>query len=332
MTAFVPHMCLAVLAAAFSTTSFARYADDQLGDHITVVGSSTVYPFAHAVAEQLEREGVLIDITPTGTGGGVQFFCSGSGEAFPAAVMASRPIKPSERNACAANGSGALVERVIGVSGIVFAQARGAKRLALTRRDIFLAAAARVPSFDDDCTLIDNPYRTWRDIRPSLPDQPIALYGPPLSSGTRASFVDLALVKGASAIPCLRELKKTDRAAFDAVVNTLRIDGGWIDAGENDPAIATAVHRMKTVVGVFGYAHFAANRGRLIAAEIEGVEPTEVSIQTGEYPLARTLRVYAKADRARPGSPTARFLDEFSEPRAIDDDGYLRKLALLPAE
>ncbi len=300
-------------------------------DFASIVGSSTVYPFARAVAFQLEKEGVLIDVRPTGTGGGIQFFCSGSGTAYPSAVMASRPIKESERAECAQTGTPAIEERIIGRSGIVFARRAGTKGLDLKRSDIFLAVVAMTPAADDDCRLIPNPHRLWSDIRPELPTEPIAVLGPPLSSGTRASFLDLVLDPGASEIPCLAQLATRDPAAFKMAIRTLRVDGGWVDAGENDPAIVAAVQRMRGTVGIFGYAHYASQRDKLKAACIDGVDPTDATILSGAYPLARVLRIYAPPSAVERHGPTERFLDEFRADRAIGEGGYLREMALIPA-
>lgn len=300
-------------------------------DFASVVGSSTVYPFARAVASRLETEGVPVDVRPTGTSGGIQFFCSGRGAGYPSAVMASRPITDSERSACADAGTPKIVERIIGRSGIVLARAARTRSLELKRSDIFLAVAASVPASATDCRLVQNPARTWSDIRADLPDEPIIVLGPPLSSGTRASVLDLIFEPGSKEIPCLARLAKEDPDAFDAAIRTLRVDGGWVDAGENDPAIIAAVLRMRGAVGIFGYAHFADQRSRLKAARIDGVDPTDATILSGAYPLARVLRIYARPSAVEGQGPTERFLDEFRADRAIGEDGYLRKMALIPA-
>src|SRR5690606_37379881 len=145
---------------------------------------------------------------------------------------------------------------------------------------------------DTDCTLQPNPYRTWSDIDPSLPSARIEVYGPPPTSGTRDAFVELGMERGAKAYPCLAELASADSAAFTAAAHTLREDGAWIDAGENDNAIVQTLVRTPSAFGVFGYSFLDQNSDRLHAAAIDGVAPTYEAISSGEYPVSRTMFIY----------------------------------------
>ena len=316
-----------MIGLALALLGLAATLDHRPDRGAEIVGSSTVYPFAREVAARLEAEGVSATISPTGTSPGIALFCSGMDPSYPDAAMASRPMKDQERAYCGENGVEHVRETVIGQSGIVVAAASRTGAMALTRREIFLAVAAYTPRSDEECSLQPNPARLWSDIRDGLPRTKIEVFGPPLSSGTRASFVDLALIPGAKAIPCLKRLAKDDKKAFRRVVDTLRVDGGWIDAGENDPAIVMAVKRLRGAYGVFGYSHYATNKSRLQAATIDGVAPTEEAIAGGAYPLARKLFIYSKPHA---GGATERFIAEFSAERAAGEDGYLRKLALIP--
>jgi len=311
--------------AAFGDASGARPSEDA-----EVVGSSTVYPFASEVEARLAGRGTPLVVTPTGTSAGVDFFCSGAGPDYPGVVMASRRIKPTELEYCRENGVDDVEEIVIGRSGIVIAQRRGLQPLAITRRDLFLAAAAMVPTSEEDCGLKPNDAAYWSDIRPELPRRRIQILGPPLSSGTRESLRVLALEPGAERIPCLAALRARDRGAFDRIVRMMRVDGAWVDAGENDAAIAAAILRLDGALGVFGFARFANSEGRLRAAKIEGVAPAEETIRSGEYPLARTLYIYAKSDAARTRPAIAAFLAEFRSEDAVGETGYLRRKSLIP--
>ena len=112
---------------------------------IRIVGSSTVYPFTTAVAEQFKRQYPKFQapiVESTGTGGGIKLFCSGVGEQFPDIANASRRIKASEVSSCKANGVTGIVEIQVGLDGIALAHARSAANYSLTELDIYKALAA----------------------------------------------------------------------------------------------------------------------------------------------------------------------------------------------
>jgi len=138
-------------------------------DQIRIVGSSTVFPFATAVAEQFGRGSQFKTpvVESTGSGGGLKLFCSGAGLDTPDITNASRRIKKSEVELCARNGVTEIVEIKLGYDGIVVANARESQRFDLSRRQLFLALAREIPL---DGRLVPNPNRTWKDVDPSLPD------------------------------------------------------------------------------------------------------------------------------------------------------------------
>ena len=155
-------------------------------DYISIVGSSTVYPFATVVAEQFGKSTKFKTpkIESTGSGGGHKLFGAGVGVQYPDITNSSRRIKKSEMEKDIKNGVTDVVEVKIGYDGIVVANAKVAAPMRLSRKDLFKALAARVPNPDGSETLVDNPYKTWRDVNSNLPDVAIEVLGPPPTSGT----------------------------------------------------------------------------------------------------------------------------------------------------
>ncbi len=299
---------------------------------IRVVGSSTVYPFTTTVAEQFGAGSSFATpfVESTGTGGGFKLFCEGVGAQTADISNASRPIKASEYDECARNGVTEIIEVPIGFDGIVIADSKEGETLDMPAKYLFAALAAQVPMSDDDCTLQDNPYVNWSDIDASLPDERIEVYGPPPTSGTRDAFVELGMEHGAEGYPCLAAMKDEDGDAFTAVAHTLREDGAWIDAGENDNAIVQTLTKTPSAFGVFGYSFLDQNSDRLQAATVDGVDPTFENIASGEYPISRTLFVYVKGQNqtVTPGLPE--FVAEYTSEDAMGEFGYLSEKGLIP--
>ncbi|MEL7028592.1 MAG: substrate-binding domain-containing protein, partial [Pseudomonadota bacterium] len=280
-------------------------ADTGGRDVIRIVGSSTVFPFTTTVAEHF---GAMTPyptpvVESTGSGGGLKLFCAGVGETTPDIANASRRIKKSEFELCQGNGVTDVLEFKIGYDGIVIANAKSAPPIALTKEQLFYALAKDIPTSDDDCTLRANPYVNWREIDPSLPDQQIEVFGPPPTSGTRDAFVEIGMTGGARAVPCLAELEETDEDAFETIARTLREDGLWIDAGENDNSIIQTIIQTPSVVGVFGFSFLDQNADQIKAASVGGVEPTLANIAAGRYGISRSLYFYAKRQHRSEGKP-----------------------------
>ena len=178
-------------------------------DYISIVGSSTVYPFSTAVAEQFGKTSTFKTpkIESTGTGGGFKLFCAGNGADTPDIANASRRIKKSEVETCDKNGVKEIVEIKVGYDGIVLANSKQAEQLKLSRRDLFLALAKDVPNPEDPSKLVANPYKTWKDINKDLPDTKIEVLGPPPTSGTRDAFVELVMEPGCSEFDSIKTLE-----------------------------------------------------------------------------------------------------------------------------
>jgi phosphate transport system substrate-binding protein len=317
--------------AAALALGCASDAQDQR-DRIRITGSSTVFPFTTAVAEQFAAKtafGAPI-VESTGTGGGLKQFCAGVGAEHPDIANASRRIKLSELEDCRAHGVTEVIEMQIGFDGIVLANAKGAQRLTLTRREIYDAVAARLPKSDEDCTLEANGHALWSDVNPELPDVAIEVYGPPPTSGTRDAFVEVALDAGAREYVCLAALEETDADAFRAAAQTIREDGAWIDAGENDNAIVALLENTPSAVGVFGFSFLDQNADRIQGAVVDGHEPTFEDIADGSYPIARSLYLYVKKQHIGVIPGIEELLAEYMSEDAAGEFGYLAEKGLIP--
>jgi phosphate transport system substrate-binding protein len=320
MKRFLLATSLAILAAS---PALAR-------DEIRIVGSSTVYPFTTAVAESFAKAtGMKTPVVEsTGTGGGFKLFCSGVGEDTPDFTNASRAIKKSEFETCAKNGVTDIVEIKVGYDGLTLANAASGPEGKFTKQQIFLALAKQVP--DKDGKLIDNPYKMWNEIDPSLPAEKIEVLGPPPTSGTRDSFAELVMEKGAEKFESLAAMKKADAKAFETVWKTIRTDGAYVEAGENDNLIVQKLEANPQAFGIFGFSFLEENEGKIKGAEIEGKTPSFETVATGEYKVARPLFVYAKKQHVGTIPGMAEFVAEYTSAKAIGDEGYLADKGLIP--
>ncbi|MCA3563502.1 MAG: substrate-binding domain-containing protein [Methylocystis sp.] len=311
-------------AAALATGGTAASARDQ----IRIVGSSTVYPFTTAVAEQFGKAGNKAPVVEsTGTGGGMKLFCAGVGAQHPDASNASRRITKREFEDCKTNGVTDVIETKIGFDGLTVANSKSGPDLKLTKEQIFLALAKNVPNAEGK--LVPNPYKNWSDINAALPNIKIEVLGPPPSSGTRDSFHELVMEPGAEAIPALKALKAADRKAFDTAWKQLREDGGYVEAGENDNLIVQKLVANPASVGVFGFSFLEENTAKIKGATINGISPTFENIASGTYTVARPLFIYFKKQHVGVIPGLDKFMVEFVSDRAIGEDGYLSRKGLV---
>ena len=315
-------------ASAIALTVFATTA--QARDQIQIVGSSTVFPFSTAVAEQFGQNTSFKTpvVEATGSGGGMKLFCSGIGEATPDITNASRRIKKREFEQCKANGV-TPVEVKIGFDGIVMGSVKGGIELSLTREQIFRALAKEVPV---DGKIVANPNMTWSDVDPSLPNVKIEVLGPPPTSGTRDAFVELAMESGAEMFPELAELKEADKNAFKKIAHAVREDGAYVEAGENDNLIVQKLEANSNAVGIFGFSFLDQNSDRLRGAEIEGAAPEFELIADGDYPISRSLFFYVKKEHVGVIPGIGEFVAEFTDEDTWGEDGYLADKGLIPLQ
>ncbi len=311
---------------AFSIFTTGAYARDQ----INIVGSSTVFPFATTVAERFGKntEFKTPVVESTGSGGGLKLFCAGVGENTPDITNASRRIKSSEVELCATNGVKDIVEVKVGYDGIVLANSRSSDIMKLTRKDIFLALAKDVP--DGEGKTKPNPYQTWADVNPSLPAIRIEVLGPPPTSGTRDAFVELAMEGGCKKIDWIKAMKKSDKSAYKSLCHTIREDGAFVEAGENDNLIVQKLEANPSAFGIFGYSFLDQNSDKVQGSVIGDKEPTFENIAVGDYPVSRSLYFYVKKAHVGVIPGIEAYLAEFTSEDAAGEDGYLADKGLIP--
>jgi phosphate transport system substrate-binding protein len=301
-------------------------------DYISIVGSSTVYPFATVVAENFGKATGFKTptIESTGSGGGHKLFGAGVGVEYPDITNSSRRIKKSEFEAAKANGVTEIVEVKIGYDGIVIANSNRAPLFKLSRKDIFLALAKDVPSGNVAGKTMPNPNKTWKDVNSSLPDIKIEVLGPPPTSGTRDAFVELAMEGGAKTFAWIADLKGQDKKAYKALCHTIREDGAYIEAGENDNLIVQKLDTNPDALGIFGFSFLDQNADKLQGALVDGIAPEFETIANGSYPVSRPLFFYVKKAHVDSIPGIREFLAEFTSEKAWGDEGYLTDKGLIP--
>ena len=319
-----------VSVAAAATLALAVSA--QARDRIHIVGSSTVFPFSTAVAEQFGKSTRFKTpvVESTGSGGGLKLFCAGVGVGHPDVANASRRIKASEVARCDENGVKQVTEVKIGFDGIVVANAKAAEQMTLSLRQLWLALAKSVPADDAGARLIDNPAKRWSDVDPSLPNRAIEVLGPPPTSGTRDAFVELAMEGGCKTFPAIEALKKTDKKRYKAICHGIREDGAFVEAGENDVLIIQKLAANPKAFGIFGFSFLDQNQDRIRGNVIEGVAPSFESIAEGAYPVSRSMYFYVKNAHVGVIPGIEGYVREFTSARAWGAEGYLTDKGLIP--
>ncbi len=260
----------------------------------------------------------------------MKLFAAGIGVQHPDITNASRRIKKSEYEKCQKNGVKDVLEIKIGYDGIVVANAKAAAPLKFDRRTLFLALAKDVPDPKGGEHLIANPYKTWKDVESSLPNTKIKVLGPPPTSGTRDAFVELAMAGGAKKFAWLKTLKKKDKHKFKAIAHTIREDGAYIEAGENDNLIVQKLNADHNTLGIFGFSFLDQNPDKVQGSLIDGVEPTFENIADGSYPISRPLFFYVKKAHIDVIPGMRGYLEEFTSENASGEDGYLSERGLIP--
>jgi phosphate transport system substrate-binding protein len=279
--------------AAVSSVALAACGGGSSGDSrdfVRVVGSSTVYPFATAVAEEVAKSAGIKSpvVESTGTGAGMKLFCSGVGASTPDVATASRRMKASEYEDCAKAGVKDIVEIQIGLDGIAFASAKDGIDMPLTVTEVYKALAAQ--PFGKP-----NTARNWNDVNPAFPAVPIAVYGPPSTSGTRDALAELILTKGCESDPAMKALKDSDKDKHKKFCTEVRTDGAYIEQGENDNLIVQKVSENKQSIGIFGFSFLEENMDTLRGHTMGGVTPTYETVSDFSYPGARPLYIYVKS-------------------------------------
>ena len=301
-------------------------------DQIRIVGSSTVFPFATAVAEQFGKTTSFKTpvIESTGSGGGLKLFCAGIGEGHPDITNSSSGIKKSQVAQCVKNGITDITAVKIGYDGIVVANSKKAGKFALTTKDLFLALAKDIPTGEDG-KLMENTHKTWKDVRSDLPNVKIEVLGPPPTSGTRDAFVSLAMEGGCKKFAWIKALKKADKKAYKKLCHTVREDGAFVEAGENDNLIVQKLEANPNALGIFGFSFLDQNADKIQGSTINGVEPEFENISSGKYPVSRPLWFYVKTAHVGKVPGIKEYLAEFTSEKAWGDEGYLTDKGMIPS-
>jgi len=317
---------IALLTASALTVSLSAR------DQIKIVGSSTVYPFSSAVAEEL---GATTNyptpvVESTGSGGGMKLFCAGNDLNTPDITNASRRMKTKEFELCEKNGVTDITEAVIGFDGIAIAQAKSNSPFSVTKKQLLLAVAAEVPSKDGK-KLIANPYKKWSEIDSSLPNREIIIYGPPKSSGTRDAFEDMILKGQTKKMSVYTDLYKADKVKNKAYkkYHKIRTDGVYVPSGENDNLIVSKLNKNKEAFGIFGYSFLMENDDKVQGAKVNGIVPTPDTISSGEYPISRSLFFYTKNSHAKEVPAMNKYVDMFMSEDMIGSSGILGEIGLI---
>ncbi len=321
-----------VIAAALSAGIVGSVSAQSARDYISIVGSSTVYPFATVVVEQFGKSTSFKTpkVESTGSGGGLKMFCAGVGVETPDVTNASRRIKSSEFETCQKNGVKDVVEVKIGYDGIAIANSKKAAPMEVTLRDIFLALAKDVPDPSGAEKLVANPYKTWKDVNAALPDQAIEVMGPPPTSGTRDAFAELGMEGGCKTFDWIKAMKKVDKKQYKSVCHTVREDGAYVEAGENDNLIVQKLDTNPAALGVFGFSFLDQNRDKIQGSAISGIKPEFETIADGSYPISRPLYFYVKKAHAEVIPGIREYLAEFTSEKAWGEEGYLSDRGLIP--
>jgi phosphate transport system substrate-binding protein len=316
-----------ILTAAFAAATLGGCGQEgggSGGQQIQIVGSSTVYPFTSAVAEQFQRTnpGMSAIVESTGTGAGMKLFCGGVGDQFPDMTNASRRIKKAEYEECAKNGVKQIVEIPVGIDGLALMQANNGPAFSLTARDVYMALAAN--PFGKP-----NTAKTWKDVNPALPAVAIQVFGPPPTSGTRDSFSELILEKGCDTDPATKALKETDKDRHKDICSKVREDGAFVEAGENDNVLVQKVSQNPGAIGILGYSFLEENKAAVRGIPLGGVAPTAETISNLTYPGARQVYLYVKGEHANVIPGMREFVAEYA--RAWSKGGYLERRGLIPS-
>ncbi|MBU6338545.1 MAG: substrate-binding domain-containing protein [Rickettsiales bacterium] len=324
-----------IIFISFISKSYAFEVAASSRNYISIVGSSTVYPFASVIAEEFGRNAKIKNpkaktpiVESTGTGGGFKLFCSGVGYNYPDFSNASRPIEKSEIKKCAENGVNDVVEIKIGYDGIVLANSVSGIKYNLTKQQVFLALAEEIPDVKTG-KLMKNNYQKWSDIDKNLPEINIAVYGPPSTSGTRDAFVELVMEE-----PCMEfeqyKVAYQDKKIRQKKCHTIRSDGKFIEAGENDNLIVQKLKNDKDALGIFGFSFLEENHAVIQAALINNVVPSFENIVSGAYPVSRPLFIYFKKEHLNLIPQMREFVNEIISKDTIGKDGYLLQKGLIP--
>ncbi len=298
----------------------------QARDSISIAGSSTVLPFARIIAEQLGKNPNFKTpvVESGGSSVGKKGVCDGVGTKFIDIGNASSRMKIKELEYCEKNGV-KLTEIKVGYDGIVVANSKKGKVLNISKSDLGKALTAKVAI---NGKLVDNPYKKWSDVNPSLPNVDIRVYGPPTTSGTRASFAEMVNEKGY----CKKDADA--KAALKAAgmkakkCRAMRTDGAFVEAGEQDNLIVQKLNEDTTAYGIFGFSYLDQNSDTLQGAIISKTAPTFENIAGNNYSVSRALYYYVKHQHIGVVPGVKEYMAEWT--KHWGNDGALSDAGMIP--
>ena len=298
----------------------------QARDTLSLAGSSTVLPFARIIAEQLGKNPNFKTpvVESGGSSVGKKGVCDGVGTKFIDIGNASSRMKTKELAYCEKNGV-KLTEIKVGYDGIVVANSKKGKVLNISKADLGKALTAKVAI---NGKMVDNPYKKWSDINPSLPNVEIRVYGPPTTSGTRASYAEMVNEKGY----CKKdaEAKSALKAAGMKAkkCRAMRTDGAFVEAGEQDNLIVQKLNEDTTAYGIFGFSYLDQNSDTLQGAVISKTAPTFENIAGNNYSVSRALYYYVKHQHIGVVPGIKEYMNEWT--KHWGDEGALSDAGMIP--
>jgi phosphate transport system substrate-binding protein len=318
-----------IATAILSSQAIAR-------DQLSLAGSSTVLPFATIVAEEMGKNPNFKTpvVESGGSSVGKKGVCEGIGTEFIDIGNASSRMKAGELEFCDKNGV-TLTEIKVGYDGIAVANSLEGQTLTISKHDLGKALTSKVPACDAikgrnyNCDeWIDNPFTKWSDINPNYPAVDIRVYGPPTTSGTRASFAEMVNEKAycgkndiaKAALKAMGQKSKWCRA--------MRTDGAYVEAGEQDNLIVQKLQEDKDAFGIFGFSYLDQNRDTLQSAVVDGTEATFELIASGDYAISRALWFYVKHEHMKVVPGMAEYMKEWT--KHWGEDGVLADAGMVP--
>ena len=298
----------------------------QARDTLSLAGSSTVLPFARIIAEQLGKNPNFKTpvVESGGSSVGKKGVCDGVGTKFIDIGNASSRMKTKELAYCEKNGV-KLTEIKVGYDGIVVANSKKGKVLNISKADLGKALTAKVAI---NGKMVDNPYKKWSDINTSLPNVEIRVYGPPTTSGTRASYAEMVNEKGY----CKKdaEAKSALKAAGMKAkkCRAMRTDGAFVEAGEQDNLIVQKLNEDTTAYGIFGFSYLDQNSDTLQGAVISKTAPTFENIAGNNYSVSRALYYYVKHQHIGVVPGIKEYMTEWT--KHWGDEGALSDAGMIP--
>jgi phosphate transport system substrate-binding protein len=308
----------------------------QARDQLSLAGSSTVLPFATIIAEEMGKNPSFKTpvVESGGSSVGKKGVCEGIGTQFIDIGNASSRMKASELEFCDKNGV-SVTEIKVGYDGIAVANSLQGQTLNISKHDLGKALTAKVPACDaiagrsTNCDeWIDNPFKKWSDINADYPAIDIRVYGPPTTSGTRASFAEMVNEKAycaknsiaKDALKAIGEKAKWCRA--------MRTDGAYIEAGEQDNLIVQKLQEDKDAFGIFGFSYLDQNRDTIQSAVVDGTPATFELIASGDYAISRALWFYVKHEHMDVVPGMREYMKEWT--KHWDEDGLLADAGMVP--